>query len=166
MNTPEPPGVKRCEPAEASKYKEKKGPAEMTWYAAHLVFYVKLTGKRQKRYPVWENIVLISARDVDQAWEKAEERAHEDACMQPDDSFTWGGVPAEWAFGGIRKLTLCMDESQRPADGTEVTYLEMELPTKAALMKFIEGEPTVLRIEDGFPDEERSEVNGAAKVGS
>jgi hypothetical protein len=140
----------------------------MTWYAAHLVFYVKLKGKRQKRYPVWENIVLISARNIDMAWDKAEKRALEDACMAADDSFTWGGVPAEFVYGGIRKLTLCMDEHQRPADGTEVTYIQMELPTKAALQKFIDGKPTTLRIEDGFPEEETEKIpataNGAAKA--
>lgn len=140
----------------------------MTWYAAHLVFYVKLKGKRQTRYPVWENIVLISARSEHEAWDKAEKRAQEDACMVPDQTFTWDGVPAEWRFAGIRKLTSCLDQHQRPTHGTEVTYLEMELPSKAALMNFVQGEPTVLRIEDGFPDEEAEETparaNGAARA--
>jgi uncharacterized protein DUF4288 len=124
----------------------------MTWYAAHLVLYVKFKNRRQTRYPVWENIVLIKARTIDEAWDKAEARGREDAI--PDDSFTWEGHPAEWVFGGVRKLTECMDEHQRPSDGTEVTYLEMELASKTDLEKFIDGEPVTLRIEDGFPDEE------------
>jgi len=122
----------------------------MTWYAAHLVLYVKFRNRRQTRYPVWENIVLIKARTVDEAFEKAEARGREDAW--PDDSFTWGGEPAEWVFGGVRKLTKCVDEHQRPNDGTEVTYIEMELASKAELEKFIDGEPVTLRIDDGFPD--------------
>jgi hypothetical protein len=125
----------------------------VTWYAAHLLFYVKLKRKRQTRFPIWENIVLISAKTESEAFRKAERRALEDACMQPDESFTWGGEPAEWVFGGVRKLTLCMDENVRPGDGTEVTYLEWEAPSSQALQKLIRGEPVTIRIEDGFPEE-------------
>jgi hypothetical protein len=125
----------------------------MTWYAAHLLFYVKLKRKRQTRYPLWENIVLIKAKNVEEAFAKAEQRAQEDACTEPDDTFTWGGVPAEWVFGGVRKLTTCMDEHKRPGDGTEVTYLELEAPSWQALQKLIRGEPVAVKIDDGFPDE-------------
>ena len=126
----------------------------MIWYSAHLVFWVKLKAKRQTRYPVWENIVLISGKDEHEAWEKAERRAMTDSCMYPDETFTWGGVPAEFVFGGIRKLTRCMDERQRPTSGSEVTYIEFELASKADLEKFIDGEPVTLRIDDSFPEEE------------
>jgi hypothetical protein len=125
----------------------------MTWYAAHLLFYVKLKGKRQTRYPLWENIVLVKAKSDDEAFARAEKRANEDACMDADDSFTWGGEPAEWVFGGIRKLTRCTDERQRPGDGTEVTYLELEAPSWQALQKLIRGEPATVKIDDGFPEE-------------
>jgi hypothetical protein len=125
----------------------------MTWYAAHLLFYVELKHKRQARYPVWENIVLVSTKTLDEAFDKAERRAKEDACMVPDESFTWGGEPARWVFGGVRKLTLCMDEEKRPGDGTEVTYLEWDVPSWQSLQKLLRGEPASVRIEDGFPDE-------------
>jgi hypothetical protein len=125
----------------------------VTWYAAHLLFYVKLKRKRQIRYPIWENVVLISAKDDDDAFAKAEQRAREDACMGPDDSFTWGGEPAVWVFGGIRKLTLCVDSEKRPGHGTEVTYLEWDAPSWQALQKLLRGEPVSVRIEDGFPEE-------------
>jgi hypothetical protein len=129
----------------------------MKWYAAHMVFYVKLKGKRQTRYPVWENIVLISGRNADEAWDKAEKRALEDPCMCTDESFTWGGVPAEWAFGGIRKLTRCVDEKVRPASGTEITFIEFELGSKADLEKYIDGKPVTLRIDDGSIEAETTE---------
>lgn len=123
----------------------------MTWYAAHLVLYVKLKRRRQTRFPVWENIVLIRAKTEEEAFAKAELRGREEAI--PDDGFTWNGEPAEWVFAGVRKLTSCEDPSRRPSDGTEVTYLELELPSKEALKKFVEGGPVTLRIEDGFPEE-------------
>ena len=137
----------------------------MIWYAAHLLFYVKLKHKRHQRYSVWENIVLISAKTEDEAFAKAEKRGWNDSCMAPDDSFTWCGEPAEWVFAGVRKLTLCQEEKHRPDDGTEVSYLELEVPSKAALDKLIAGEPVTVRIEDGFADEDVAEEL-AASVGS
>ncbi len=125
----------------------------MTWYAAHLLFYMKLKHKRQRRFHAYENIVLISAKTVEEAFAKAEKRAGEDAFMQPDDSLRYGGEPAEFVFAGIRKLTLCMDEDKRPTDGTEVTYIELDVASKADLEKLMRCEPVSVRIEDGFPEE-------------
>lgn len=133
----------------------------MTWYAAHLLLYVKLKRRRQTRYPVWENIVLIRARTEEEAFAKAEDRGRADAT--PDDTFTWDGQPAEWVFAGVRKLTLCMDEHKRPGDGTEVTYLELEVPSKEALDKLIAAEPVTVRMEDGFPDDLPAEVGGTRR---
>lgn len=137
----------------------------MTWYAAQLLFYVRWKHKRQTRYPVWENIVLIGAKSEQEAFTKAEKRAHEDPCMDPDDSFTWEGAPAEWVFAGIRKLTLCVDERRRPTDGTEVTYLELEVGSRADLDKLIAGEPVSVRIEDGFPEEAATEAAVSSRNG-
>ena len=124
----------------------------MTWYAAHLLLYVKLKRRRQARYPVWENIVLIRARTEEEAFAKAEEHGRADAA--PDDTFTWDGQPAEWVFAGVRKLTLCEDEGERPGDGTEVSYLELEAPSLAAIQKLMDGEPASVKIADGFPEQE------------
>jgi hypothetical protein len=43
----------------------------MNWYSAHIIMYVELKDRVQRRYPVWENIVLIKARDADVAFENA-----------------------------------------------------------------------------------------------
>lgn len=43
-------------------------------------------------------------------------------------------------FAGVRKLTSCEDEEQQPGDGTEVSYLELELSSEEALQKFLDGE--------------------------
>jgi hypothetical protein len=84
----------------------------MSWFAAHIVMFVKVTGKRQRRFPVWENIVLIEADSEARAFAKAEQRGRLD---EGDDggSFRWGGQPASWVFAGVRKLTLC-DEQKDP----------------------------------------------------
>ena len=125
----------------------------MNWYAAHMIQYFKYRQGRQRSFLVWENIVLIRARTLEEAFAKAEKRGWDDPCMDPDESFRWGGKPAEWVFGGVRKLTACVDAEERPTDGTEVTYLEMEVGSKADLEKLIACQPVSVRIQDGFPAE-------------
>lgn len=135
------------------------------WYAAHLVLYVRLKHGQQACFPVWENVVLVKAASEDEAFAKAEARGQEDATEDP--SFRWDGRPAEWIFAGVRKLTLCQDPEHRPGDGTEVTYLEMELPSEAAVRKLASGNHLSVRLMDSFPDEEPtvlSSPNGRRKL--
>jgi uncharacterized protein DUF4288 len=124
----------------------------MSWFAAHLIMTVKLKGKRQRRFPVWENIVLIEADSKEQAFRKAEHRGRLDE-GDDDGSFTWGGQPATWVFAGVRKLTQCEDFEARPSDGTEVTYLEFELDSQEAVNKLVEGRQVSLRSNERFPEE-------------
>ena len=116
----------------------------MTWYAAHLVLYVKYKEQAQDHYPMWENIVLIQADSENEAFAKAEERgrADEGDC---DGSFGWDGKPATWVFAGVRQLILCEDEKERPGDGTEVTYTEMEVDSLEELKHFVDGETATVR---------------------
>ncbi len=121
----------------------------MAWYAAHLIMYVKLKDRRQHRFPVWENIVLVKAPSEDQAFAKAETRGRSDA-GDDDGTFRWGDSPAEWVFAGVRKLTLCQDAGKRPGDGTEVSFTEMELGSLEAIHKLLSGEPLSVRLADKF----------------
>jgi hypothetical protein len=134
----------------------------MSWYAAHLILYVKFKQKAQQRFPLWENIVLIKAASEEKAFAMAERRGLEQA---GDDggTFRWGGEPAEWVFGGVRKLTLCEGGDSRPGDGMEVTYLEMEVESKAALGRLLNGHPVRVTLRDRFADEEPA--NGAVDAG-
>ena len=129
----------------------------MSWFAAHLIMSVKLKGKRQRRFPVWENIVVIEADSEEQAFRKAEHRGR---LEEGDDngSFTWGGQPATWVFAGIRKLTQCEDFENRPGDGTEISYLEFELASQKAVNKLVNGLQVSLRSNDRFRDEQRSKA--------
>jgi hypothetical protein len=122
----------------------------MNWFAAHIVMWVRIKGKRQTRFPCWENIVLIQAESETEAFRKAEKRGHQEE-GDCDGSFRWGGQPATWVFGGVRKLVLCEDSEERPGDGSEITYTEVELESKEALEKLIAGDPTTLQYVDRFP---------------
>lgn len=131
-----------------------------TWYAAHLIMYVRYKHGKQTVFPVWENIVLIRAASEDEAFAKAEERAQLDV-GDDDGSFRWDGNPAEWIFAGVRKLTTCVNPERRPGDGTEVTYIEMELPSLAAVRKLAAGNSVIVKLDDPFPSEpEETSVPG------
>jgi hypothetical protein len=123
--------------------------APMTWYAAHIVMYVKLKEKAQEHFPVWENIVLIHADSEEDAFAKTEARGHEEE-GDCEGSFRWGGQQATWIFAGVRKLVLCQDSEERPRNGTELTYNEMHLESKEALARFVKGQPVDVRYQDRF----------------
>ena len=122
----------------------------MNWFAAHIVMWVKTKGKRQTRFPCWENIVLIQAPSEADAFAKAEKRGRQEE-GDCDGTFRWGGQAATWVFGGVRKLVLCEDPENRPGDGSEITYNEIELESKEALDKWVAGESTTLQYVDRFP---------------
>ena len=125
----------------------------MNWYAAHVVLYVEMKRQPQDRFPVWENIVLIEAATEDEAFDKAEvigRRGEGD----DEGSFRWEGEPARWVFAGVRKLTTCEDAENRPGDGTELTYLQMEVASREALARLVESEAVQVELKEPFPSEE------------
>jgi hypothetical protein len=134
----------------------------MNWYAAHIAMVFRLKEGRQTRFPVWENIVLIKAESAEEAFAKAEQRGREEA--DADDTLRWGGKPAVMEFAGVRKLTLCQDPDKRPGDGTEVTYLELEIRSEKALEKFLAREPASVMIADQFPEEPAEEQEVATEA--
>ncbi len=111
----------------------------MNWYAAHVIMYVKFKDGNQNSYPFWENVILIESDTDKMAIEKAIERAREDE-GDCDGSFKWEGRPATWCLAGIRKLISCEDPTERPRNGTEVTYLEMEVSSQEDFSKLLNGE--------------------------
>src|SRR5262249_18541854 len=111
----------------------------MSWYAAHLVLYVKLKEQRQDRFPVWENIVLIRAGSEEEAFAKAEQRGREE---EGDDegTFRWGGQPAQWVLAGARRPAACGGADTRRGGGRETPYVEMEAPWRGAIEKLFDGD--------------------------
>jgi hypothetical protein len=129
----------------------------MTWYAAHIIMSVRLKERRQTRFPVWENVVLIKAESADEAFDKAEEIGKRDE-GDDDGSFRWGGHAATWVFAGVRKLTECATMNGRPQDGEEVSFIELELDSLRAVKRLAAGESVTVRYNDRFPDEEAEPV--------
>lgn len=116
----------------------------MKWYSAHLIIYFELKDEPQDHFYLWENIVLIKAETTDEAFEKAKLRGQQDE--GDDESLTWNGKPARAVFAGVRKLVECLDPEERPEDGTEVSYVEIEVASKADIERMIAGDPVELKL--------------------
>lgn len=130
----------------------------MSWYAAHIIQYVKFLDGIQDRYWVYENVVLVEADSVDAA------RAEATRIGQTvyDDDGTQGthlnDRPALLAFAGIRKLVQCEnmsgeglgwdDEGFRPTHGTEITYSHLEVDSAEAFDRLLQGESVAVIYEE------------------
>jgi hypothetical protein len=125
----------------------------MSWYAAHMIQYFKYRQGRQRSFMVWENIVLIRARNAEEAYAKAERIGREEEAFD-DESLRVDGHPAQLLFAGVRKVVLCLDPDRRPGDGTEVSYTEMELRSEEDVRKLVAGESIAVKIADAFRPEE------------
>ncbi|HEV2946656.1 MAG TPA: DUF4288 domain-containing protein [Gemmataceae bacterium] len=136
----------------------------MSWFAAHLIMSVRLKAKQQRRFPVWENIVLIQADSEKQAFQKAERRGRLDE-GDDDGTFTWGDHPAIWVFAGVRKLTPCEDSQSPPSDGTEISFLEFELDSEETVRKFVEGQQVKMQSNERFAGSHRSKARVSGNHG-
>ena len=127
------------------------------WYSAHIVMFVEFSNKTQNHFPVWENIVLVEAESESQAFEKAEHCGRQ---SEGDDggSFRWSDQPAKWVFAGVRKLTECALVTDRPGDGTEVSYSELEVDSRATLDRFVAGDPVKVCYNDRYRSERDKQV--------
>jgi hypothetical protein len=125
----------------------------MSWYTAHLVMYFRWREGDQDHFPVWENIVLIQAGSVEEAFAKAEQRGKDDAAYD-DESLRYGNRPETLEFAGVRALVACDDADERPGDGTEVSYVELELNSRQELDAFVEGKRVAVVYTEPFSDED------------
>lgn len=134
----------------------------MKWYAAHVVMSVSLKSHTQDTFPAWENIVLVAARSQSEAFSRAEDYGRQEEGDE-DGTFVWGGKPACWIFQGVRKLTECALLGQRPDDGDEVSFNELEFESLAAIEKFAAGESATAKFHDRFRAPKRSKAGVTSK---
>jgi uncharacterized protein DUF4288 len=122
------------------------------WYAAHVIMHYKLKDgtNTENSCVVHENVFLIEARDLSEAWDKSRRIGKEG---EGDDggTLTLDGRPAQCRFAGIRKLVECQRRDgadERPDDGTELTYSLLILRDDDELAKLLRGEPAEVSYED------------------
>jgi hypothetical protein len=117
------------------------------WYAVSIAMVVRqkrLEGRRQRVFPVYENVFLLRASSFNDARRQAERIGRGD---EEREGVTWNGVPAEVAYGGVRKITMCApnprlrgpSEVVRMHSGVEAVYSLFVVKSEANLRKFIRG---------------------------
>jgi hypothetical protein len=123
------------------------------YYIAHVIIWVRFKDGNQDEYPVWENIYIIKADSDKEAWEKAEREGR--IYPSSDDDLTVDGRPAEWIFGGVRKVIHSISGSSinvqidlMQENIAELTWNEFTVPDKETLDKLISGEPVNIRYDE------------------
>jgi hypothetical protein len=105
----------------------------MHWWAAHIVTLVRFEGTKRKQI-VFENILLVKARNDDEAWAKAE-------ALGPyqDGPSEWNGESTVWEFVGVRKVVTTLCDGRIPRHGDEVSFTELRLDSLDAVKRFAAG---------------------------
>ncbi len=125
------------------------------WFAAHMIVAFRYRDperrKRQRKFPVWENIVLIEADTSEDAWEKAKVLGREEN-GRDDPSTHWNGIPVTMDFIGLRKLVACQgsifSRDDDPRHGLEVTYNKFTVHSRSDLDKLVAGDPVDIEYEE------------------
>jgi hypothetical protein len=128
----------------------------MTWYTAHVIMWMRFKDGRQDCFPVEENLVLICAESPDIALKKAAEIAKADYAGDDNSSLRYDKRPCDRVFGGIRRLIECVDSSDQPADGTEVTYQFLKVDSQEQLDALVASRDVVVTVHgEDQPDSGR-----------
>jgi|SRR5271166_1768720 len=128
----------------------------MTLFAASIVIWLRDKTEKgideQTDGPchLWERVLLVRAGDPDEAMRKASEFGQNDASANSGDLMD-EGKPAELIFMGVRKLREV--ETTRSSGGalgdvTEVSASEMEVASRADLLKLARGNEVIVRYVD------------------
>lgn len=132
----------------------KRPPTKRLWFAAHVLMVVKTKKRRQTRFPVFENILLVSAATAPEALETAKRFAQREAGVGGEVLLE--GVPAQLTFGGIRKVVSCSATFEGSEDGyvhkvhngMEASYLRFSVRGTAALERLIAGKSVTVTYEE------------------
>jgi hypothetical protein len=65
-------------------------------------------------------------------------------------------------FGFLFSSTsaFCEDSEERPGDGTEISYIQLDLPSKEAVEQVVEGKRLAVYYNEPFHDAEVGSENG------
>ena len=122
----------------------------MTWYAAHIIVsHRPINSDDEGDINLYENVILISAKDDDEANSKAQQYG-ENSIVQDDTLTTMEGVHLETAFVGVRKIIEIQNPPSLhsaetvPVDGTEITCSKFAVKDEEALAKLVNGEEVLI----------------------
>jgi hypothetical protein len=112
-----------------------------------------LKTSEQKRFPVFENIFLVRAGSWHEASAKAAKLGRQEE-GDADGSLRLWGKPAECRFVGVRQVVEC---DERPRDGTEVSYNDLEFASLRDVKRFADGRAVSMRCSRVPTEEDRKQ---------
>lgn len=123
-----------------------------TWYAVSVIMYVKRASTRQRIFPVFENVFLVSATSPGEALRRGQVIGRREASA---GELSWNGRAARLVFGGVRKVVACAPNPARRGssfvrslhEGVEATYSQFAVAGEANLRLLIRGGRTRLTYE-------------------
>ena len=123
------------------------------WFAAHIVLVQRfIDDAPQEEFGVYENICLVTASTVEEAWTKAEAIGQGRETTGSSGDEKWCGRRTKWSFAGVRKVIRCGTISTRtdgpPGDGEEVSYSQLTLSSEDDLIRLVKGESVTVRYDE------------------
>jgi len=116
----------------------------MPWYAAHAIVSYRTIKPNKGEIHVYENVILISAKDDGEANIKAQQ--YGEAYIVKDETLTtMEGEPVEESFVGIRTIIEISNPfslgpgCDKPIDGAEITYSSFKVKDEQALADLVNG---------------------------
>jgi hypothetical protein len=121
----------------------------MPWYAAHAIVSYRTIKPSKGEIHVYENVILISAKDDDEANSKAQQ--YGEAYIVKDETLTtMEGEPVEESFVGIRKIIEIRNpfslspDCDKPVDRVEITYSSFKVKDEQALADLVNGDEVLI----------------------
>ena len=125
----------------------------MPWFAAHLIAYFKVDEGDHGAVAVWENIVVVQARDTESAAKKAERKSRAGFGRLHGHARLGGEHAGAIVFAGVRKVMPIFGAGRSgPCHGEEVSYLEYTVPDMATVRALANGEKVQLVCNDVLYD--------------
>jgi hypothetical protein len=103
------------------------------WWVASYLERFEWHGSKAKKHFVWENTILIKAKNRDQAFQKVEKQGR----TGRGEWSLYGGPPGRkgrWVFVGITDL---LPIYERLSDGAEILWQERPNMSTAAIQKLV-----------------------------
>lgn len=108
----------------------------MPWFAAHAIMYFKITRPTKGPIPVWENILLVRARNEEFAARAAAKVAKQSE-GNSGGQLEMGGRAGSLVFAGIRVVRRLMESNL--TSGGEVGYVELTAKNLSAVRALAAG---------------------------
>ena len=124
----------------------------MNWFAVHVITYFKFEKRYLGGVPVWENVVVVRARNRASAARKAE-RESRPGLGNFGGLAAIGGRKGSVAYAGVRKVHLLDGEPGRMDSGDEVSYVGLTVASMKQVRALAAGKRVEAVLDDTLADQ-------------